>query len=205
MTAIHLGTTVALTLAALSWGMVNFGFLLWLPSALVDEGFSVEVASGIIKNSSLVALPMVVICAWLYSQWSTKWTLTTMLAIIALGLVAALFRGTGLPGLSSPVTYTTLLIIGSTGAISVLLPYTAECYPLRVRGRASGWIAGCSKLGGLAAQAVSLFLGVPPLGHAAVAILLPIAASLGLMERFGIETKGRDLRELESRSPKMPI
>jgi putative MFS transporter len=196
--SVNIGTTIALTLAALSWGLVNFGFLLWLPSALVEEGFSVGVASGIIKNSSLVALPMVLICTWLYSRWSTKWTLTSMLSIMAIGLVAALLRGTGLPGLSSPVIYVTLLIIGSTGAISVLLPYTAECYPLRVRGRASGWVAGCSKLGGVLAQAVSLLLGIPPLGHVAVAILLPMAASLALIERFGIETKGRDLRELES-------
>ncbi|HEY0802315.1 MAG TPA: MFS transporter [Steroidobacteraceae bacterium] len=33
-----LGTGVALTLAALAWGFVNFGILLWLPSALVAEG-----------------------------------------------------------------------------------------------------------------------------------------------------------------------
>jgi putative MFS transporter len=198
MKGIALGATVALTLAALSWGLVNFGFLLWLPSALVEEGFSVGVASGIIKNSSLIALPMVLVCTWLYSQWSTKWTLTAMLFIVALGLVAALLRGSGLPGLSSPEVYTALLIVGSTGAISVLLPYTAECYPLRVRGRASGWVAGCSKLGGLLAQAVSLFLGVPPLGYAATAILLPTAASLALIGRFGTETRGRDLRELET-------
>jgi len=40
------GLTVALTLAALAWGFVNFGLLVWLPDALVAEGRSVAVASA---------------------------------------------------------------------------------------------------------------------------------------------------------------
>src|SRR5256886_17431570 len=42
------------------------------------------------------------------------------------------------------------------------LPYAAENYPLRIRGRATGWVAACSKLGGLVAQALSVVAGVPP-------------------------------------------
>lgn len=196
----YIGTTWALTLAALAWGLVNFGLLLWLPSALVEEGFSVGVASGIIKNSSLVALPMVTVCTLLYSRWSTKWSLALMLALITTGLLAVLMRGSGVPALTSPVVSTTLLIVGSTGAISILLPYTAECYPLRIRGRASGWVAGCSKLGGLMAQGVSLFLGVPPLGVAALTIGAPALIAIALIGKFGAETRGRDLRDLETRS-----
>src|SRR5580693_5478992 len=52
-----LGTTVALTLTALAWGFVNFGVLLWLPSSLVAEGFSVGLASTIIAKSTLFAAP----------------------------------------------------------------------------------------------------------------------------------------------------
>jgi putative MFS transporter len=194
----HLGVTIALTLAALSWSMVNFGLLLWLPSGLVDEGFSVDVASAIIAKSSLIALPLMGLCASLYSQWSTKWSLTLMMGIMTLGLLTVLLRGADIPALSSPVASTTLLIIGSTGAISMLLPYTAECYPLRVRGRATGWIAGCSKLGGLGAQGLAIFAGMPRLGIASLVIALPAAAALALIARFGGETRGRDLRALEA-------
>jgi MFS transporter, putative metabolite:H+ symporter len=43
-----------------------------------------------------------------------------------------------------------LLIVGSTAVISILLPYAAENYdPVGVRGRATGWVAGWSKIGGL--------------------------------------------------------
>lgn len=37
-----------------------------------------------------------------------------------------------------------------------LLPCTAEDYPLHVRGRVTGRIAGCGKLGGLKAQGACL-------------------------------------------------
>jgi putative MFS transporter len=46
---------------------------------------------------------------------------------------------------SNPILPVTLLIIGSAGVISILLPYTAENYLLRIRGRASGWTAPAAK------------------------------------------------------------
>src|SRR5262252_9285554 len=46
-----LGITGALTLTALAWSLVNFGVLLWLPSALVGEGQSVGAASALIARS----------------------------------------------------------------------------------------------------------------------------------------------------------
>ncbi|HVZ98866.1 MAG TPA: MFS transporter [Caulobacterales bacterium] len=197
----HLGITLALTLAALAWGLVNFGLLLWLPITLTSEGLSIGAASEMIRNSSLIAAPVVLVCTWLYSRWSTRGSLMAMIAVITVGLVAVLLRTTGIPGFTSPLLFTSLLIIGATGAISVLLPYTAECYPLRIRGRASGWIAGCSKGGGLLAQAVSVFIGIPPLGAAALAIGSIGLAAMALIARFGAETRGRDLRELDGLMP----
>jgi putative MFS transporter len=54
-----LGLTAALTLAALAWGFVNFGVLLWLPSSLIAEGRSVGLTSAIIARSALIAVPTV--------------------------------------------------------------------------------------------------------------------------------------------------
>jgi putative MFS transporter len=59
----YFGTTAALTLAALAWGFVNFGVLLWLPGSLVAEGRSVGLAAGIIAKSTLFAAPTVVAVA----------------------------------------------------------------------------------------------------------------------------------------------
>lgn len=195
-----LGASIALTLAALGWGFVNFGVLLWLPSALVSEGHSVGAASTIIARSALIAAPTVVIAAYLYSAWSTRGTVLTAIAITTLGLLAVMLRSMGtFPLLSNPIVSLSLLIVGSSGVISTLLPYAAESYPVGIRGRATGWVAGWSKIGGLIAQGLSTLALVPALGLAAAVVAVPAALSLLLIWSFGRETRGRDLRELEGR------
>jgi putative MFS transporter len=193
-----LGTGVALTLAAIAWGFVNFGVLLWLPSALVAEGRSVGLASAVVARSTLIAAPTVVVAAYLYSVWSTKWSLITAMGITTLGLLAVMLRGTGsLPMLSNPIVPLALLIVGSSALISMLLPYSAESSRIGIRGRATGWVAGWSKIGGLIAQGLGTLALVPALGVAAGLVAFPAALALVLIWIFGRETRGRDLRELE--------
>jgi putative MFS transporter len=195
-----LGTTVALTLAAVAWGFVNFGVLLWLPSALVAEGRSVGLASTIIARSTMIAAPTIVVAAYLYSTWSTKAALMLAIAITTLGLLTVLLRDMGTWSvLSNPIVPLSLLIVGSSGVISILLPYAAESYPIRVRGRATGWVAGWSKLGGLIAQGLGSLAVVPALGLAAGVVALPAVLSLTLIGLYGRETRRRDLRELEGK------
>jgi len=194
----YVGTTIALTVAALTWSLVNFGLLLWLPGALVAEGNSVGLASAIIARSTLFAAPTILIATYLYSTWSTKGALMAMIAITAAGLAAFLLRDTrAIPFLDNPVVPLVLIIVGSTGVISMLLPYAAENYPVKIRGRATGWIAGWSKLGGLLAQGLSSVALVPAIGMAAGGIAGLCVLSFGLIAVFGHETKGRDLRQLE--------
>jgi putative MFS transporter len=193
----HLAVTIALTLAALAWGLVNFGVLLWLPSALVAEGRSVEAASGLIARSTLIAAPTILLSVWLYSAWSTRGALALMLGLTAAGLFGLVLRGMGVDFLADPVISLALLIVGSSGVIAILLPYTAENYPLRIRGRATGWVAGCSKLGGLAAQGLSVLAVAPTITAAAAAVGCLAVVALGLIAMVGRETRGRDLRDLE--------
>jgi putative MFS transporter len=120
-----------------------------------------------------------------------------MIVVTALGLLGLGLRASGVDLFANPVLDVTLLILGSCGIISMLLPYTAEHYPLRIRGRATGWIAGCSKFGGLIAQGLSVLGAVPALGTAALAIGVPLLVSLGLIAHYAHETRGRDLRDLE--------
>jgi putative MFS transporter len=192
------GSTIALTIAALSWGFVNFGLLLWLPGELIAEGRNMGVAATLIARSSFIAIPVVAVAAVLYSRWSTKGSLLVMTGITALGLLAVVARQNGVAAASNPVIALTLLIVGSTGVISILLPYTAENYPLRIRGRATGWVAGCSKGGGLICQGLGALTLVPAIGASAIAITIPTVLSLGLIFACCRETRGRDLRELES-------
>jgi MFS transporter, putative metabolite:H+ symporter len=190
-----LGKTAALSIAAIAWGLVNFGLLLWLPSALVEQGYSMGVSSRLLAESALIALPTVFLCALMYSRWSTLKSLISMIGITLLGLIWVLLLETRLGG--SPIFPVALLIVGSNGLLAVLLPYASESYPLRIRGRATGWVAACTKCGGVIAQSLSIAALVPPLGTAALMIIAPTSIALFLIVRYGTETRGMDLRELE--------
>lgn len=193
------GLAVALTLAALAWGFVNFGVLLWLPASLIAEGRSVGFASALIAKSTLIAVPTVALVTYFYSLWSTKRVLIVAIGITTFGLLAALVRSnTAFPLLSSPLIPVSLLIVGTSSVISVLMPYAAESFPVKQRGRATGWVAGCSKVGGVIAQGFATLALVPTFGLAAGTVAIPTVASLLLIAAFGHETRGRDLRELEA-------
>ena len=194
----HSGLTVALTIAALSWSFVNFGLLLWLPTDLQARGYSAELASGILASSALLALPTVALAAWLYSRWSSKWTLVGTVILTLAGLVGALLPASLLSWQPLLVAVIAMLIVGTNGMIAVLLPYTAENYPLGVRGRATGLVAASSKCGGVAVQGFALFGLMPTLGGAAFALLIPMGVSAVLITWAGRETRGRSLRELEA-------
>lgn len=194
----HRGLTAALTIAALAWSFVNFGLLLWLPSDLQERGFSAELASGIIASSALVALPTIMLAAWFYSRWSSKWTLVGTILLTLIGLLGALLPPALLDLPPVVVAVIALLIVGTNGMIAVLLPYCAENYPLGSRGRATGLVAGSSKFGGVAVQAFALIGLIPTLAGAALSLLLPMALSAALVAYAGRETRGRSLRELEA-------
>ncbi|WP_425230862.1 MFS transporter [Sphingomonas sp.] len=185
----------ALSICALAWGLVNFGLLLWLPADLVAKGYSVGVSSRLLAESALIACPTVFVAALLYSRWSSKTALVVMTAVTLAGLILVLRLETS--GAGSPVWPVALLIVGSNGIIAILLPYAAESVPLAVRGRATGWIAACTKGGGLLAQALSITGRVPSMGVAAAIIMVPTVASILLVALFGRETRGLDLRDLE--------
>ena len=189
------GKLFALSLAAICFSLINFGLLLWLPADLVARGYSVGVTSRLLAESALIAFPTVFIVAYLYNSWSTKWSVAASLAITLAGLAGVLWLevGTGV----SPVLPVALLIIGTNALIAMLLPYTAESFPLRIRGRTTGTVAACTKAGGMVAQLVAIVTLVPPLSAVSIGIMVPTVAALILVAWFGKETRGRDLRDLD--------
>ena len=188
------GLGLALSIAGLTWGLVNFGLLLWVPTELAGRGFGAGAIGKLLAQSALIALPTVFVAALAYSRWSTRGTVAAALAVTLLGLGGVLLLEGG--RLSSPVGPIALLIVGSNALLGVLLPYTAETYPARVRGRATGWVAACTKAGGLVAQVLGILASVPPLALAATAIMIPTALAALLVAAFGPETRGRELSDL---------
>jgi len=189
------GKLFALSLAAFCFSLINFGLLLWLPADLVARGYSVGVTSRLLAESALIAFPTVFIVAYLYSGWSTKWSVVGSLAVTLAGLTGVLWLE--VTGKGSPVFPVALLIIGTNALIAMLLPYAAESFPLRIRGRTTGTVAACTKAGGMLAQLLAILALVPPLGVVSMIIIVPTAVALVLVAWFGKETRGRDLRDLD--------
>lgn len=189
------GKLFALSLAAICYGLINFGLLLWLPTDLVARGYSMAVSSRLLAESALIAFPTVFVVAYLYSSWSTKWSVVGSIGVTLGGLAGVLwleFTGSG-----SPVLPVALLIVGTNALIAMLLPYAAESFPLRIRGRTTGAIAACTKAGGMFAQLLAILALVPPLDAVSLIIIVPTIAALVLVFWFGKETRGRDLRDLD--------
>jgi len=190
-----IGKLIALSLAAICYGLINFGLLLWLPADLVSRGYSVELTSSLLAKSALIAFPTIFVAAYIYSRWSTKWSVVSSIAVTLVGLAGVGALEVGLIG--SPVLPVALLIVGTNALIAMLLPYTAESFPLRIRGRTTGTVAACSKAGGMIAQFFAILALVPALNLVSVIIFVPTVVTLGLLIWFGKETRGRDLRDLD--------
>jgi MFS transporter, putative metabolite:H+ symporter len=189
------GKLFALSLAAICYGLINFGLLLWLPTDLVAKGYSVELTSRLLAESALIAFPTIFVAAYVYSRISTKWSVVGSVAVTLVGLVGVL--ALELRMIPSPVLPVALLIVGTNGLIAMLLPYAAESFPLRIRGRTTGTVAACTKAGGMFAQFLAILALVPPLDIVSVIIFVPTVLALVLLALYGKETKGRDLRDLD--------
>src|SRR6185436_9835598 len=185
----------ALSLAAICFSLINFGLLLWLPADLVSKGYSISVASKLLAESALIAFPTIFIVAYLYSGWSTKWSVVLSLAVTLAGLAGVLWLE--LTGSGSPVLPVALLIVGTNALIAMLLPYAAESFPLRIRGRTTGIVAACTKAGGMFAQLLAILALIPPLSAVSIVIMIPTITALILVAWFGKESRGRDLRDLD--------
>ena len=192
--------TPVLTLYGLAWGLVNFGFLVWLPIYVSRLGVTAGQVTTILAKAALFAIVGSVVVAWLYSRWSTRWTLILAAALESATL--ACFAIWGPQIVSNTRLFTALLVvllIAMWGTISALAPYASEVYPTAIRGAGSGVASSATKLGGVLALGMAVMSWSPP-GIAGAALLAAIPAALAAVLLFfvGIETRGRTLEEIAS-------
>jgi putative MFS transporter len=200
--AAHTFTVVAY---GVSWGLVNWGFLTFLPTIQRDRGLSAGATSRLLFLSALVAVPGTLLVAWLYGLWSSRKSMIAfaLVTCASLGLFAAVDPGAGGRNGQWLMPLIVLLMLGSGGVISMLSPYTAEVYPTRLRGTGSGIAAGSSKVGGIVAPPLAAWIiGAAP-GFATLGMVLavPVALSALVLVVTGVETRDRGLEELTGTHP----
>lgn len=182
----HRTSTLVVSGYALSWGLVYWGFITFLPSQLAAASGGGMSAATLLFLSSLLSIPTCVVAAWLYMRWSARGTMVVYAALTVAALL--LLAAVGMDG-SRPVLLAAVILLfaGTAGVIALIGPYTAEVYPLAIRGTAGGWAAAVGKSGGaFGPPLIALVFSAPGSTRtAALLVALPMAVAGGAIALRG--------------------
>lgn len=188
----YLRRSMSVVLYGLGWGVVNWGFITFLPTFLQHAGNGNP--ERLLFTASLAAVPSVFVAAYLYGRWSSRGSMVLYSALT----IAALLSFTAVGLLHVQQGWLTIVLVGlllstTAGMIAMLSPYCTEQYPTALRATGSGVAAAASKIGGLVGP---LLLSVTPvLGVVAVIAAAPLAVATGVLIATGTETSGKALPE----------
>ena len=194
----HVRTTAVLWVI---WFGVNFGyygFVLWTPTLLMGQGFTMVRSFGFTVIMCIAQLPGYFMAAWLIEKIGRKPVLISFFAGTA--IAAWLFGQAGSE--AAVLASGCLLYFFALGAWGCVYSYTPEVYPTEVRGSGAGWAAAFGRIGAFIAPFVvpvvySMFGEAA--GFAAVFTVLCCAFAIVavVVAVFGRETKGQPLTETD--------
>lgn len=171
-----------------------YGIFTWLPSLMVNQGYTVIKTFEYVLIMTLAQLPGYFSAAWLVDKIGRKATLAIYLAMSA---VASFFFGQG--GSAQTVLFWgSVMSFFNLGAWGVVYTYTPELYPTRMRAFGSGWAAAVGRFGGMLAPTVVGYMIAGPGGFTRVftmftVTLLAIALAVAIL---GEETRNKSLDEI---------
>lgn len=194
----HARITLALVVCGLAWGLVNFGFVLWLPANLQRLGLDARAASALMAQSALLAVPGIALVVWLYQRWSSFRSLVLFVALTVGALLAfAAIDVAGIRSNAMTIAATVALLVAISGVIATMIPYAAEIYPVHLRGTGSGLVAAGSKAGGILGAALGVSGLFDSFLWSALVIAVPMTVSGVMLWRGGIETSGYELEAIQ--------
>lgn len=173
----------------ITWFGVNFayyGAFIWLPSLLVDKGFSLVKSFEYTLIITLAQLPGYAVAAWLIERWGRRPTLAAFL--LGSAVAAVLFGQAATVG--TLIGSGMMLSAFNLGAWGALYAVSPEIYPTALRGTGSGSAAAFGRLASIIAPlTVPLLVGAGGTGLAfavlGVAFLVAMTAALFLPEYRG--------------------
>jgi len=182
--------TVMLVIAWIFQTLGFYGFSAWVPTLLVERGFTLVDSLTWVTAMQLFGLPGALITALISDRWQRKWWITILAVIIACC------------GLAYGLTFEALTIVIFGGLMTMfiqsfapmLYAYTAECFPTEVRSTGTGFTYGVGRLSNAFGPFVIAYL-FATYGYQSVfvyiaACWMTVALIISLM---GPRTKGKTL------------
>ncbi|TQK45709.1 putative MFS transporter [Brevibacillus sp. AG162] len=143
----HRTETVTLWVVWFAIAFSYYGMFLWMPSVLVDKGFTMIKSFQYVLIMTLAQLPGYFAAAYLVEKWGRKWTLATFLFMT--GVMAFAFgQSSGTMELLVTGAFLSFFNLGAWGA---LYAYTPENYPTPLRATGSGMASGVGRIGSIIA------------------------------------------------------
>ena len=171
-----------------------YGIFTWLPSLLVNKGYTIVQSFEYVLVMILAQLPGYVVAAWLVEKLGRKMTLAGFIGMCA---VSAYFFGQA-DSVQMIMVWGCLMSFFNLGAWGVLYTYTPEQYPANIRAFGSGWASAIGRMGGIFAPLVVTHMMNSANGFSNVflmftAVLMTVATVILVL---GEETKGKTLEEI---------
>ncbi|WP_245982294.1 MFS transporter [Mycetocola tolaasinivorans] len=187
------GQTIALWTV---WFCVNFsyyGAFVWIPTLLVNSGFSLIQSFTYTLIITLAQLPGYAASAYLVEKWGRNRTLAVFL--IGSAIAATLF---GLATVEWQIIGAGMLLsFFNLGAWGALYAITPELYPTALRGTGAGWAAGFGRIASIIAPLI-----VPTLAKTAglptVFIVLATAFVIAAVAAFQLhDRRGQSIDDFD--------
>jgi putative MFS transporter len=168
-----------------------YGFLSWVPTLLVEHGFSVVRSLEQSSAMSIGAVPG----AWIASTLSDRWERKSLIGIVAV-VIALCGLAYGLSFQTTTiVVFGFLVAMGQQVFAALIYAYTPECFPTQVRNIGTGFSYGVGRLAnGFAGPFIVAFL-FQRYGYTSVFAYIAVCWGMVamLVTVFGPRTRGRAL------------
>ncbi|MFU8925813.1 MFS transporter [Acinetobacter puyangensis] len=171
-----------------------YGIFTWLPSLLVQEGYTIVKSFEYVLVMILAQLPGYLAAAWCVEKFGRKFTLAGFIAACA---VCAYFFGNA-GSITMIIVWGCLLSFFNLGAWGVVYTYTPEQYPTNIRAFGSGWASAIGRIGGICAPiVVTGMMDLPNSFHNVFLMFTAVLMAVALVVLIlGEETKGRTLESI---------
>ncbi|MFS0553373.1 MFS transporter [Brevibacillus sp. 179-C9.3 HS] len=191
----HRTETITLWAVWFAIAFSYYGMFLWMPSVLVDKGFTMIKSFQYVLIMTLAQLPGYFAAAYLVEKWGRKWTLATFLFMT--GVMAFAF------GQSSGTTE--LLVTGAflsffnLGAWGALYAYTPENYPTPLRATGSGIASGVGRIGSIIAP---YLVGYYASHHYSYTFIFSVFTAVLIAGTIVLLVYGRETKVLANSGPR---